>query len=237
MIPKKIHYCWFGGKELPELAKKCIASWEKHCPDYEIIRWDESNFDLDCNDYIRYCYANKKWAFLSDLVRLMVVYDQGGIYFDTDVELLRSPDELLTNDAFYGWENQLNVNTGQGFGAIAGHATVKSMIDVYLAMKPDEQGVFPLEACPALNTVALLPFGLQKNGARQEVAGAQILPSDWMNPYEDTTGRLNKTKNTLSVHWYSKSWLSPGQRLRSKLTKPFHRLFGENCFAWLKKSK
>jgi hypothetical protein len=235
MIPKKIHYCWFGGKELPELAKKCIASWEKYCPDYEIIRWDESNFDLECNDYIRYCYANKKWAFLSDLVRLMVVYDQGGIYFDTDVELLRSPDELLTNDAFYGWENQLNVNTGQGFGAIAGHATVKSMIDVYLAMKPDEQGVFPLEACPALNTVALLPFGLKKNGARQEVAGAQILPLDWMNPYEDTTGRLNKTKNTFSVHWYSKSWLSPGQRLRSKLTKPFHRLFGENCFAWLKR--
>lgn len=237
MIPKKIHYCWFGGKELPELAKKCIASWQKYCPDYEIIRWDESNFDLECNDYIRYCYANKKWAFLSDLVRLMVVYDQGGIYFDTDVELLRSPGELRTCDAFYGFENQTIVNTGQGFGAVAGHPTVKAMIDEYLSLQPDEQGDFLLQACPALNTAALVPFGLEKNGLLQEIAGAKILPVEWMNPYEDATGRLNKTKNTLSVHWYSKSWLSSGQRLRSKITKPFHRLFGVNCFAWLKKQK
>ena len=222
---------------MPELAKKCIASWEKYCPDYEIIRWDESNFDLDCNDYIRYCYANKKWAFLSDLVRLMVVYDQGGIYFDTDVELLRSPDELLTNEAFYGWENATNVATGLGFGSVAGHCSVKAMIDQYDLLEHDENGEFPMIVCPKLNTTALEILGLVADGSFQDFRGVRVLPVDWMNPYDDATGRLNKTKNTLSVHWYSKSWLSPGQRLRSKLTKPFHRLFGVNCFAWLKKSK
>ncbi len=90
MIPKKIHYCWFGRNELPALAKKCIASWKKYCPDYEIIEWNEDNFDLDYNGYTRYCYDNKKWAFLSDFVRLVVVAEQGGIYFDTDVELGRT---------------------------------------------------------------------------------------------------------------------------------------------------
>ena len=235
MIPKKIHYCWFGRGEKPELAKKCIASWKKFCPDYEIIEWNEDNFDLNCNDYVRYCYTNKKWAFLSDFVRLVVVNEQGGLYFDTDVELVRSPDELLQYDAFYGFESDTAVNTGQGFGSAAKHPVMESMLRQYLALQPDDQGQFPVTPCPKLNTDALLPFGLELNGKRQNVAGAEILPADFTNPYDDATGRLNKTANTISIHWYSKSWLSPGMRLRSKLTRPFHRLFGVNCFGWLKK--
>ena len=95
MIPKKIHYCWFGRNEKPKAVQKCIASWKKYCPDYEIIEWNEDNFDVQQNPYIKYCYDNKKWAFLSDLVRLLVVCEHGGIYFDTDVELVRNPDFLL----------------------------------------------------------------------------------------------------------------------------------------------
>lgn len=235
MIPKKIHYCWFGRGEKPELAKKCIASWKKFCPDYEIIEWNEDNFDLECNDYIRFCYANKKWAFLSDLVRLLVVCEHGGVYFDTDVELLRPIDGLLGYDAFYGFENETMVNTGQGFGAAAHHSTVEAMIGQYLALAPDAQGQFPLAACPGLNTAALLSLGLEPNGARQNIAGAEILPVDYMNPYDDPTGRLNKTANTVSVHWYSKSWISPGMRLRSRLMRPLHRIFGVDCFKWLRK--
>ena len=112
MIPKKIHYCWFGRGEKPKLAQMCIASWRKYCPDYEIVEWNEDNFDLDYNAYTRYCYDNKKWAFLSDFVRLVVVAEHGGLYFDTDVELLKSPDELLRYGAFYGFENDSNINTG-----------------------------------------------------------------------------------------------------------------------------
>ncbi len=235
MIPKKIHYCWFGGKELPELAKKCIASWEKFCPDYEIIRWDESNFDLDQISYTRWCYDNGKWAFLSDYARLAIVAEQGGLYFDTDVELVKKPDELLQFEAFYGFENASIVNTGQGFGAQAQHPTIVAMCRQYLEQKPDAEGNFSVQACPALNTAALLPMGLLLNGARQNVAGAEILPTEFLNPYDDATGKLHRTENTIGIHWYSKSWISKGAVLRSKLTRPFHRIFGKDCFRWLKR--
>lgn len=235
MIPKKIHYCWFGRGEKPKLAKKCIASWKKYCPDYEIIEWNEDNFNLDYNGYTRYCYDNRKWAFLSDFVRLVVVAEQGGIYFDTDVELLKKPDELLQYEAFYGFENNKNINTGQGFGAVASHPTIEAMKAQYTALEPDEASAYPIVVCPALNTAALLPFGLKLDGSRQNVAGAEILPIDWMNPYDDPTGRLNKTKNTISIHWYSKSWMSKGKILRSTLTKPLHRIFGVDAFKRFRK--
>ena len=235
MIPKKIHYCWFGRGPLPPMAEKCIASWRKFCPDYEIVQWNEDNFDLDANGYTRWCHDHKKWAFLSDYVRLAVILDQGGIYFDTDVELLKPLDALMEQEAFYGFENATVVNTGQGFGAEAGHVTVAAMAEQYLQLKPDAQGDYSLTPCPALNTAALVPMGLRLDGCRQRVAGAEILPVDYLNPYDEPKGTLNKTENTISIHWYGKSWISPGRRLRSKLTRPFHRLFGTDCFRWLKR--
>lgn len=235
MIPKKIHYCWFGRGEKPKLAQKCIASWKKHCPDYEIIEWNEDNFDIQAHPYARFCYEQKKWAFLSDYIRLVVVEQHGGIYFDTDVELLRNPNFLLKHGAFYCFENSDHVATGLGFGAEAHHPTMKAMLDQYCQLQQDEQGAYSIIGCPILNTQALLPFGLQLNGQRQNVGGAEIYPAEYFNPYESTTGRLNKTKNTVSVHWYSGSWMSKGTILRSKITKPLHRLFGDNCFAFLKK--
>lgn len=235
MIPKKIHYCWFGRGEKPKLAQKCIASWKKYCPDYEIIEWNEDNFDLDYNGYTRYCYNNRKWAFLSDYVRLVVVSECGGIYFDTDVELLKRPDDLLQSEAFYGFENYNSINTGLGFGAIAGHPTVLSMRSKYEEIVPNTDGSFPLIVCPALNTEALVPFGLVLDGSRQSICGVEILPVDWLNPYDDPTGRLNITGNTISVHWYSKSWMSKRTVLRSKLTKPIHRIFGVDAFTRFRK--
>ena len=235
MIPKRIHYCWLGRGEKPKLAQKCIASWKKYCPDYEIIEWNEDNFDLDYNGYTRYCYDNKKWAFLSDFVRLVVVAKHGGLYFDTDVELLKSPDELLQYGAFYGFENNCYVNTGEGFGAEAGHPTIVAMKQLYENIEPDADGAYLVATCPALNTQALLPFGLKLDGSRQNIAGAEILPVEYLNPYDDPTGCLSKTKNTISVHWYSKSWMSKGTILRSKLTKPLHRIFGVDAFKRFRK--
>lgn len=234
-IPKVIHYCWFGRGEKPKLARKCINSWKKYCPDYEIIEWNEDNFDVYCNGYTSYCYDNKKWAYLSDLVRLIVVAEHGGIYFDTDVELLRNPDELLKYEAFYSFENVSIVCSGLGFGAVQHHPTIEAMKEQYFNLKPDEDGKYPIIVCPALNTAALIPFGLKLDGTRQNIAGAEILPVEFMNPYDDPTGRLNRTKNTISIHWYSKSWMNKGTILRSMLTKPFHRLFGVDCFKDLKK--
>ena len=235
MIPKKIHYCWFGRGEKPKLAQKCIASWKRFCPDYEIIEWNEDNFDMNENAYVRYCYENRKWAFLSDYVRLAVVCREGGIYFDTDVEVIAPVDALLEHEAFYAFENDSYVATGLGFGAEAHHVTIEKMLEEYAVFVPKSGEPFAFTGCPTLNTGALLPLGLELNGEYQTVAGAVILPQDYMNPYEDATGLLNKTENTISIHWYSKSALSRSAILRSKITRVFHRLFGVNCFDFLKK--
>ena len=227
MIPKKIHYCWFGGNEKPEKAKKCIESWRKYCPDYEIIEWNEANFDVNQNGYTRMCIEEKKYAFLSDYARLVIIEEHGGVYFDTDVEVLRSIDDLLNHEAFFGFENDEYINTGVGFGAVAHHksvGTLKKSYDSYLS------GTKGTVTCPTLNTEALASAGLVKNGKHQNVLGAEIYPVEYFNPYDDTTGRMRKTKNTYSVHWYAKSWLDRKAIMRSKITKPFHRIFGVDCF-------
>lgn len=237
MIPKKIHYCWFGYARKTKLAKKCIDSWKKYCPDYEIIEWNEETFNISDHPYAEFCYKQKKWAFLSDYVRLWAVERYGGIYFDTDVELLKSPTHLLEHEAFYGFETLQYVNTGQGFGAQAHHPTVKLMLEQYNDLNVDSQGNYRLLGCPQLNTKALLQMGLTPNGQNQTVGGAKIYSEEYFNPYQSATGRLKKTKNTVSIHWYSMSWMSKKTILRTKITKIFHRIFGEHCFQWLKEMK
>lgn len=232
MIPRIIHYCWFGRGEKPELAKKCISSWKKFCPDYEIIEWNEDNFNVSKNAYTRMCYDEKKYAFLSDYVRLLVVAEHGGVYFDTDVELLKSPDKLLENEAFFGFETDEYVNTGVGFGSVAHGAVIEAMVKEYDRLLDGNNGVI---GCPILNTDALLKLGLVQNGKMQTVHGAVIYPVPFFNPYESVTGKLTKTDDTVSVHWYAAAWMSKKQRLRSKITKPLHRLFGANFFSKFRK--
>ncbi len=229
MIPKKIHYCWFGRNPKPKLAEKCINSWKKYCSDYEIVEWNEDNFDINKYPYAKYCLDNQKYAFLSDFARLIIISEEGGIYFDTDVEVVRNFDDLLSNEAFYGFENNEYVATGLGFGAEKKHVTVIEMLKEYdLVQKEDE--IFELKSCPQLNTAALLKLGLQLNGNEQVIAGAHIYPTDFFNPFEDATGILKITKNTHSIHWYAKSWISKWKVLRSKLTRPLHRIFGVDFF-------
>ena len=232
MIPKKIHYCWFGRGEKPKLAKRCIASWKKYCPDYEIIEWNEDNFDINTNEYTKWCYENKKYAFLSDYVRLLVVYQNGGIYFDTDVELIRNPDFLLENQAFFGFECSEYVNTGVGFGAETENISVNQMIDEYLPLLDGKHGVI---GCPKLNTEALVKLGLKRDGSYQEFPWGTVYPKEYFNPYESTTGILNKTGNTVSIHWYMGSCLTTGQKIRSVISKPLHRIFGVDLFKKFKR--
>ena len=232
MIPKKIHYCWFGRNPKPKLARKCIASWRKFCPDYEIIEWNEDNFDINTNGYTRMCYEQKKYAFLSDYVRLVVVAEHGGVYFDTDVEVVRPVDDLLKHSAFFGFEDNSHVNTGVGFGSEARGEIVLAMLEEYEPLLSGDKGVV---GCPILNTQALVKHGLILNGIQQSAGDAVIYPTDWFNPYDDPTGRLNQTSNTHSIHWYSKSWMSKGAVLRSKLTKPLHRIFGVDAFRRFRK--
>lgn len=221
MIPKKIHYCWLGRGKKTKLVEKCITSWRVHMPDYEIIEWNENNFDVNMNEFTKMCYEKKSFAFLSDYMRLLIVYRQGGIYFDTDVEAVRSFDGLLNTGAFFGFETDEYVNTGEGFGAEANHIIVQQMIDEYDQLLDGEHGII---GCPQLNTKALQKNGLIQNGKKQFLGNAVVYPSEYFNPYDDNTGKLKKTINTYSIHWYGKSWMDKKMILRSRISKPIHRM-------------
>lgn len=225
MIPKVIHYCWFGRGEKPKLAQKCIASWKKHCKDYQIIEWNEDNFDVRSNAYTRMCYENKKYAFLSDYVRLLVVAEHGGIYLDTDVEVLKPFDDLLEYPAYFGFENDEAVNTGLGFGAEPGSEAVKAMLKAYDQLLDGQSGTI---GCPILNTEALCKMGLELNGCKQVSEHFVVFPKDFLNPYDAPTGRLTITDQTYSIHWFGGAWMSKSDRIRRKLMQPIHRIFGTN---------
>lgn len=227
MIPKKIHYCWFGKNRLPDKAVKCINSWKRYCPDYEIIEWNEGNFDVRQNGYTEFTYDNRKFAFLSDYARLQIVLKEGGLYFDVDVEIIRPLDELLVHKAFFGFETEEYVNTGVGFGAEANNLIVAGMLREYDILLDGKHGTI---GCPLLNTQALMKYGLKQNGMKQTIDGAMIYPIQYFNPYDDPTGILNTTEETVSIHWYAKSWMDKKTIIRSKLTKPIHRLLGTEFF-------
>lgn len=231
MIPKKIHYCWFGKNKLSAKAIHCIKSWGKYCPDYEIIEWNEDNYDVYQNPYTTFVYDNKKFAFLSDFARLQIILNEGGFYFDVDVEIVRPLDELLDHKAFFGFETKEYINTGVGFGAEAKNSVVESMLREYNKLLDGKHGTI---GCPLLNTQALVKKGLKQNGAKQIVEGATIYPIPYFNPYDDPTGMLNKTKDTFSIHWYAKSWMDKKTIIRSKFTQPIHRFLGID---FLKKRK
>jgi len=220
MIPKVIHYCWFGKGDKPKLAQKCIDSWKQFMPDYKIIEWNETNFDVNYNAYTKMCYEQKKYAFLSDYLRLLLVEKNGGIYLDTDVEAIRSFDELLSCGSFFGFETDEYVNTGEGFGAEAHDVTVQKMLQEYDILLDANHGII---GCPRLNTDALQKLGLKLNGQQQTFNRTIVYPSDYFNPRNSVTGELKKTSNTFSIHWYSASWLPWHRRLRARLGKPIRR--------------
>ena len=232
MIPKKINYCWFGKGEKSKLAVKCINSWRKYCPDYEIIEWNEDNFDVAMNGYTEMCYKEKKYAYLSDYARLLIVAEHGGLYFDTDVELIKSPNELLSNDAFFGFENEEYVATGLGFGSVPHGIAIESMLAEYVPLLNGTNGTI---VCPRLNTKALIKLGLVQNGLEQKVCDAVIYSPSIFNPYDSATGKLNKTNETISIHWYAATWMSKRQKFRGMITKPLHRIFGVDAFKRFRK--
>lgn len=227
MIPRTIHYCWFGRGEKPKLAQKCIASWKKHCPDFEIIEWNEDNCDYLSIPFTAEAYQAKKYAFVSDVMRLAVLEKYGGVYLDTDVELLRDITPLLNDNGFIGFESDRFVNSGQVLAATAHHPVFQAMLEEYKKLhfvNPD--GSLNTVGCPYLNTDVMEHFGLKRNGQEQIVSGIHVYPADYFNPLDSATGRLNKTENTYSIHWYSMSWLPKSTRLKSSVMRICRRLFG-----------
>lgn len=211
MIPKTIHYCWFGGNPKPKLAEKCLKSWQKFCPDYKIIEWNESNYSItEAPLYVRQAYEAKKWAFVTDYVRLDVVYHHGGIYLDTDVELLKPIDDLLDNKAYFGFEGGTFINTGLGFGAEKNCDILAEIMEQYKDVPYiNSEGVCDNTPCPQRNTEVFIKHGLERNDSRQLLDGVLILPTEFLSPKDWKTGNISITLNTYSIHHFSASWYSP----------------------------
>lgn len=226
MIPKTIHYCWFGGGGKPQKALACIASWQRFCPEFELREWNEQNISLaDCPQYVRDAYAAKKYAYVTDYVRLQVLHQCGGFYMDTDVELVKPLDPLCADRAVIGFENDSFVNSGQMLASEAGLPVLEEMMERYNHVNfYREDGSMFLLGCPHVNTDALVAHGLVKNGREQTAAGVHVYPADWFNPLDSATGELRKTENTVSIHWYSMSWISPWKRCRVRVMRKIRRL-------------
>ncbi|MBQ6851051.1 MAG: glycosyl transferase [Oscillospiraceae bacterium] len=215
MIPKTIHYCWFGRNPLPESAQKCIASWKKYCPDYEIIEWNEDNFDISaCPLYVHQAYEAKKWAFVTDYVRLKVVYDNGGIYMDTDVELIKNLNPLLKYKAYFGFEDGVHIATGLGFGAEKKHYILKELMADYDNMKFIlDDGSLNRTPCPVINTNVMLAHGLKQDDSKQLLDdNILILPTIYLCPLDFETGKIKKSTETISIHWFDSTWMSQSEK-------------------------
>lgn len=234
MIPKIIHYCWFGGSPIPEKDQRCIETWKRMCPDYEIKKWDESNYDINKNIYMKEAYEMKKWGFVPDYARLDIIYNYGGIYLDTDVELIKNLDNLLVNCAFMGFEDGKHVNPGLIIAAEPHHETIKDLMSIYRDrhfLKQD--GSVDLTPSPIMNTDFLISRGLVQNNKKQTVADITIYPTEFFCPKDYYSGKLNKTENTYSIHWFNASWQSPHRKRMLKV----RRIIGDDLFFMLVKIK
>lgn len=243
MIPRTIHYCWFGGNPLPKSAVKCIDSWKRFFPDYEIKEWNESNFDVNAIDYTRQAYERKKYAFVSDYARFWLLYNYGGLYFDTDVEVIRPMDDIIEKGPFMGIEVPANeadgilpmVAPGLGLGAEPKMGFYQEVLDYYENLAfVDDNGIIIPGTVVSHNTSVLKNNGLQPTNIVQKVAGITIYPQDYFNPLDDATGRLRKTENTRTIHWYAKTWVDNYGPIRTKATRLFHRIFGTGISSRIK---
>lgn len=229
MIPKIIHYCWFGNNPLPEFARKCIESWKKYCPGYKIIEWNEKNFDINCIPFVKQAYEAKKWAFVTDYARLKIVYDNGGVYFDTDVELIKGIDDLVKLDAFLGTEEDELINTGLGFGAKKNHPMIKELMEDYHCriFNFTDKNLYEL-ACPILTTQIFEKYGYVKNNLFQVIKGVAVFPKEFFAPMSSQTYELNITNNTYSIHHYTASWKPLKYNYLRKAIKLSTRILGKN---------
>ena len=246
MIPKIIHYCWVGNKPLPPLAKKCIASWHRVMPDYEVKFWNESNYNFRKNAFMNNAYKNKKWAFVTDYARLDIVYNYGGIYLDTDVETLKPFDEFLKYPAFCGFENQYFVNFGHGFGAEKGNKVILNIMAFYENINSEVDKAISKQAViygkkqgenwqkknfnvpsPVIQTQCLIKkYGLKQDNNQQHLEDMEVFPSFYFSP-KNEVNLPTVTKEAYSVHWYAGSWLPQQYKIYTSLKILAYKIFGK----------
>jgi mannosyltransferase OCH1-like enzyme len=232
MIPKIIHYCWFGGKTLPELALKCIESWRKYLPDYEIREWNESNFDVNINQFTYEAYTLKQYAFVSDFARFWILYNYGGLYFDIDVELINPLDDIIAQGAFVGMEPPYKkkkglwgVNPGLGIGGEKGNLIFKMMLDLYVKkhfvnLRGSYSGTVVKFFSEIVNKIG---YVMDEKGIAH-LKNISIYPQDYFCPINYFSGKMSITQNTRSIHHYAATWVKQKSVSKNVLQR----------FSWLK---
>jgi hypothetical protein len=237
LIPKQIHYCWFGRGEKPQLAVRCLESWKKYCPDYGMTEWNEDNFDVDQFAYAREAYAAGKYAFVADVARLYVLYHKGGIYMDTDVEVLRPLEAFLTDHAFSGFETDELMPTGI-IGAEQGNPWVWNMLQPYAVRQfRKEDGTLDCTTnTQTITKACLAECGLKLDGRKQELKGGVVIyPRDYFCPKDSGTGKTVLTDNTYTIHHFAASWLAPEQRMKHQVAKALRSCVGESGYQRLRR--
>lgn len=244
MIPKTIHYCWFGRNPLPSTAKRCIESWKKYFPDYNIKEWNEDNFDVNIIPYTKEAYSVKKYAFVSDFARFWILYNYGGLYFDTDVEVIRNMDDIILKGPFMGFEQPreevkcknigYGVAPGLGLGVNPGLDIYRELLDYYTGLHfLDENGKPNPVTIVKHTTDVLVSKGLKENNELQQVSGVWIYPWDVFCPQSYYTKQIHISKDTVSIHLYSDSWNTP----YNKFKKFIIRLIGSSLTQIIVKTK
>lgn len=235
-IPKIVHYCWFGRKEKPEIVKRCIESWKKYLPDYTITEWNEENFDINSNIYVAEAYESNKYAFVSDYVRVHVLYKFGGVYLDTDVEVFKSFDDILHQDSFWGFEQENYIATST-IGSAKGNKLIKIFLDAYKEKNfINEDGSQDPLTNVSIITEILATIGLKRNGEYQEIEGLGVFyPQTYFSPYDYINCRKFITENTYAMHYFYKSWLPPSVRIKTNLKLILAKTIGGENIAKLRK--
>ena len=221
MLPKVIHYCWFGGKPLPKSAIKCISSWKKYLPGHEIVEWNESNFDVNAVPYVAEAYRCGKYAFVSDYVRFWVLYRYGGLYFDVDVEMIGKIDDIIARGNFMAYEHGMSIAPGLGLGLEAGNALVKKVLDEYEESHFIVDGRMQMSRT-VVNVVSelLLPLGVErvKDGI-DRIGDIYIYHPDYFSPLNHRTDVLMITENSRAIHHYDASWKTPSQKIKDRFIR------------------
>lgn len=239
MIPKVIHYIWLGGNPLPKIVEKCIASWKKFCPDYEIKRWDETNLDVNFCEFASQAYNARKFAFAADALRFDIIHKEGGIYLDIDVELFKSLDEVLDNNkVVMAFETENSVNPGLILAAEQNNSTIKDILDIYLKDKfVLEDGSLNLETVCDKTTNYLVQYGLKLNNTNQKVSDVSVFATEYFCPKSLSDGKVRKTKNTMAIHHYFGSWIPKSSKFKGKVLQFIKRLMGPKLVAKLKEKR
>lgn len=226
LIPKKIHYMWLGGTKIPLQLQRCIDSWKRYCPDYDIIRWDESNYDVHKNRFVAQAYDLKKFGFVPDYARIELLYEHGGIYLDTDVELQRNLDDLLYQEAFCSVEKWQVLNFGGCSGAVKGHKSLIPFLDSWSKRSLiREDGTIDNTSSGLIDTEIAIKAGYKINGMIQNIMGMNIYTYDFFHPYDYMSGKLEMSENTFSVHKFYGGWVDEAAKEDGALvTKKYDEL-------------